>query len=121
MPKEMDEEDMREILKAFVKGAQNVEAAGFDGVEIYASHGYLLSQFLSPHTNRRKDQYGGSLENRMRFPMQVIEAVRKATGRDFIVGLRMNGDDFTPGGLTLDDARITLRNEETETIFSIMV
>jgi mycofactocin system FadH/OYE family oxidoreductase 2 len=114
MPKEIDDEDMEEILKAFIKGAQNVEAAGFDGVEIYAAHGYLLSQFLSPHTNRRRDQYGGNLENRMRFPIQVIEAVREATGKNFIIGLRMNGDDFTPGGLTLDDARIIAKKfEET--------
>lgn len=108
-PKEMEKEDMEEVLQGFVRGAKNVQQAGFDGVEIYAAHGYLLSQFLSPHTNKRKDEYGGTLENRMRFPLEVVQAVREGVGKDFVVGVRVNGDDFTAGGLVLRDAQVIAR------------
>ena len=114
IPKEMEREDMDEVIQGFVKGARNVKKAGFDGVEVYGAHGYLLSQFLSPHSNRRKDEYGGSLENRLRFPLEVINAVRKEVGSDFTVGFRLNGDDLTAGGLTLGDAKeIAKRVEST--------
>lgn len=121
-PKEMEKEDMEEIIEGYIQGAKNVQQAGFDGVEIYAAHGYLLSQFLSPHSNKRVDEYGGSLENRMRFPLEVIDAVRKAVGNEFLVGLRVNGDDFTAGGLNLDDAKaISKKFEDTKQIDYISV
>jgi len=122
IPKQMEKEDMEEIIERFIQGAKNVQQAGFDGVEIYAAHGYLLSQFLSPHSNKRVDEYGGSLENRMRFPLEVIDAVRKAVANDFLVGLRVNGDDFIAGGLTLDDAKaISKKFEDTKQIDYISV
>lgn len=121
-PKEMEKEDMEEVILGFVQGARNVQQAGFDGVEIYAAHGYLLSQFLSPHSNKREDEYGGSLEKRIRFPLEVIDAVRKEVGKDFVVGLRMNGDDFTTGGLTLQDTKIIAKKfAETKKIDFISV
>jgi 2,4-dienoyl-CoA reductase-like NADH-dependent reductase (Old Yellow Enzyme family) len=105
VPKEMEREDMEEVIDGFIRGARNEREAGFDGVEVYAAHGYLLSQFLSPHSNKRKDEYGGSFENRLRFPLEVIGAVRKEVGKDYVVGFRMNGDDLTPGGLSPEELK----------------
>ena len=80
------------------------KAAGFDAVRMQGCHGYLIHQFLSPRTNQRKDEYGGSLENRCRFGCEIVRSVRKAVGPDFPVIFRMNGDDFLEGGITLEDA-----------------
>lgn len=114
IPKEMEREDMEEVIQGFVKGARNVKKADFDGVEVYGAHGYLLSQFLSPHSNKREDEYGGSLENRLRFPLEVIDAVRREVGSDFTIGFRLNGDDFIPGSVGLEDAQeIAKRVEST--------
>ena len=99
MPKEMEKEDFDELIRHYVKGVINLQEAGFDGAEVYSAHGYLLSQFLSPHTNKRTDEYGGSLENRLRLHREIIAAIRKQVGKDFAIGFRINADDFTPGGL----------------------
>jgi 2,4-dienoyl-CoA reductase-like NADH-dependent reductase (Old Yellow Enzyme family)/thioredoxin reductase len=104
IPKEMDESDIREFIQAFAQAATNMREAGADGVEVFAAQGYLLSAFLSPNSNQRQDQYGGSLENRMRFLIETLQAVRGAAGKDFAVGVRMNGDDFTEGGIDLPAA-----------------
>lgn len=105
IPKAMETADIEEFVDAFARGTVNARKAGADGVELFAAQGYLLSEFLSPHTNRRTDRYGGSLDNRMRFLVESLQAIRKAAGDDFVVGVRMNGDDFTPGGLTLPEAQ----------------
>ena len=81
---------------------------GHDGVSIHAGHGYLISEFMSPYFNHREDEYGGSLENRLRFPIEVIKAVRETVGNDFVVGIRVNADEFLPGGYTLDDFLVML-------------
>ena len=78
--------------------AKIAEQAGFSGVQIHAAHGYLISQFLSPHHNRRQDQWGGSLENRMRFLLETYTAIRAAVGKDFLVGVKLNSADFQKGG-----------------------
>jgi 2,4-dienoyl-CoA reductase (NADPH2) len=98
-PREMTKDDIQEVKKAFAQGAVRAREAGFDGVEISASTGYLICQFLSPVTNQRSDEYGGSFENRTRFPREVVEAVRKAVGPDFIILMRVAGCDFVPGSL----------------------
>lgn len=100
IPKEMEAEDIEEYIDIYAKAAMNMQEAGADGVEVFAAQGYLLHEFLSPATNKRSDQYGGSLENRMRFLNEVIDAIRKAVGSDFVVGVRMNGDDFSADGIT---------------------
>lgn len=105
IPKAMEVEDIQDFIRAFVQGALNAEECGADGVELFAAQGYLLSEFLSPHTNKRSDQYGGSLENRARFLIEALTAIRKAVGRKFLLGVRMNGDDFTPGGLQIAEAQ----------------
>ena len=105
-PKPMDRDDIREIIEYHVRCARNAVAGGFDGIEIQSAHGYLLHQFLSPKFNERTDEYGGSLENRMRFGVEVLDAVRDAVGGGVAVGIRLAGDDEqTHGpGLTADDA-----------------
>jgi 2,4-dienoyl-CoA reductase-like NADH-dependent reductase (Old Yellow Enzyme family) len=101
-PHELTEEEIAEIVATFAAAARRVRDAGFDGVEIHGAHGFLIQQFLSPWSNRRQDAYGGSLENRLRFPLEVIAAVRRAVGDDFVVGLKFSAEEGVPGGITLD-------------------
>lgn len=100
----MTREDIRAVIDAFVKAAARAEKAGFDGVQIHAAHGYLLSQFLSPFYNRRNDEYGGSLENRVRIVLEVFESIRGKVGSDYPVMIKMNAQDFVEGGLNADEA-----------------
>lgn len=97
--KAIEIEDIQRIIGDFAAAAKRVQAAGMDGIEISAAHQHLIDQFWSPRTNQRTDEYGGSLENRMRFGMQVLNAVRDAVGADFCVGLRMCADEFHDDGL----------------------
>ena len=91
------------IIQAFALAAQRACQAGFDGVQIHAAHGYLLSQFLSPHFNRRKDLYGGSLENRSRIVLDILQRIRAALGRQFTVLIKTNSEDFLKHGSTVED------------------
>jgi 2,4-dienoyl-CoA reductase-like NADH-dependent reductase (Old Yellow Enzyme family) len=100
----LKEEEMGGLVEAFAQGARRAKEAGFDGVQIHAAHGYLLSQSLSPALNRRNDQYGGPLENRARLLMEVLEAVRGVVGGDFPLLVKLNSEDFLEGGLTLDES-----------------
>jgi 2,4-dienoyl-CoA reductase-like NADH-dependent reductase (Old Yellow Enzyme family)/glycine/D-amino acid oxidase-like deaminating enzyme len=102
-PKEMEDGDIRRIVRAFGVAAHRCKDGGLDGVEISAYAGHLIDQFLSPRMNRRSDRYGGSLDNRVRFAIEVFESVRSAVGDDFIVGVRMSADERAEGGLTQDD------------------
>ena len=98
----MEVEDIRRVIADFALAARRVKAAGLDGVEIAAAHQHLIDQFWSPRTNQRDDEWGGSLENRLRFGMEVLQAVRAEVGADFCVGLRMSGDEFHEDGLSHD-------------------
>jgi len=104
LPDEMTAEDIRAIVEAFGEGARRAKAWGFDGVQLHGAHGYLINQFLSPLTNRRGDDYGGSIENRSRFPLAVYHAVRSAVGEDFAVMIKLNASDNLSGGLAVEDA-----------------
>ena len=104
-PRELLEEEIPVIVDRFCNAAGRVQRAGFDMVEILAGTGYLISSFLSPLTNRRGDRYGGSLENRMRFGLEVVEAVRARVGRGFPLIVRLNGNDFMEGGIGSSDLR----------------
>jgi mycofactocin system FadH/OYE family oxidoreductase 2 len=107
MAKEMEIEDIRECIQFFAKSAAHVVEGGFDGIELQLGHSSLIRQFLSPATNFRQDGYGGSFKNRMRFCLEVLDAVRAAIPDDFTVGVRLNADEMHPrGGLTLDDAKM---------------
>ena len=104
-PDVMTESDIARVTDDFVSAALRVQKAGFDGVEIHAAHGYLLCQFFSPITNRRKDAWAGyTLEGRTRFPLSVIRAVRSAVGDSFPISVRYGCCDYLPGGSTVDDA-----------------
>ena len=105
VPKEMEPEDIKEIIEYFCRSAVHVREGGFDGIELQLGHSSLIRQFLSPLTNLRTDDYGGSVENRTRFAVEVIEAVRKTVGQDYTLGVRLCADEMTPGGLALDDVK----------------
>ena len=102
LPKAMDERDMRSVLDGWVTSAMLVQEGGFDGVEVHLANGYLLHQFISPIFNNRTDLHGGSAANRLRFPLAVIQAVRRAVGPTYAVGVRLPVDDLVPGGLDND-------------------
>ena len=97
-PRELEVDEIKEIANSFAQTALRLKKAGFDAVEVLSGTGYLISEFLSPLTNQRKDEYGGPLENRMRFGLEVMAAIQKAVGEDFPLIVRMNGNDFMPGG-----------------------
>lgn len=96
---EMTPAMIEHVVDAFAAAARRAEASGLDGVELHGAHGYLLAQFLSPLTNRRSDDFGGSLENRLRFPLAVLDAVRDAVSPGYPVGIRLSGNEQLPGGL----------------------
>jgi 2,4-dienoyl-CoA reductase-like NADH-dependent reductase (Old Yellow Enzyme family)/thioredoxin reductase len=103
-PRAMSEGEIREVVDAFGEAARRAGEAGFDALEIPFSHGYIIHQFLSPHTNRRKDGYGGSLQSRLRFGLEVLERVREMAGPRIPIVVRMNALDYVEGGLVLEDA-----------------
>ncbi len=113
-PHEMDADEMEELVWAFAECAALAEEGGFDGVELHGAHGNLIHQFLSPLTNQRTDEYGGGLENRLRFAMEVTRAVRARVGQDFVVGMRISGDEFVPGGLDLEQMKEIARRLSRE-------
>ena len=109
VPKAMDRADMDKVLTDFVNAALGAERAGFDLIELHFAHGYLLSTFLSPLTNQRTDEYGGSLENRLRFPMEIFAAVREVWPAAKPISVRISATDWAPGGFDKDDAVATAK------------
>jgi len=120
-PREMTRSDIIWVIENFAKAAQRAKDAGFDGVEILGSAGYLISQFLSPLTNKREDEYGGPLENRMRFGLEVLRAVRQQVGSDFPVSYRIAGNDFVPGSHTNEEAKAFAQALDREGVEAINV
>jgi|SRR5680860_37045 len=112
MPNEFTNEGIANIIKAFQNAARRTQEAGFDGVEIHSAHGYLLNQFFSPLTNKRTDEYGGNVHNRIRLHLQIIEAIRAAVGDDFPILLRLGASDFREGGITIDDSKVAAQEFE---------
>lgn len=106
VPRELTKEEIRNIVVAFGEAAIRVKEAGFDGVEIHSAHGYLLNQFFSPLSNKREDEYGGSVYNRIRIHLEVIKAVREAVGKEFPILLRLGASDYKDGGITIEDSKI---------------
>jgi len=103
VPHELEAEQIAELVRAFGEAARRCREAGLDGIELSMAHNHLIDQFWSPLFNQRLDEYGGSLENRMRFGFEVLRETRRFVGRDFVVGARISGDEFTRGGLTAAD------------------
>jgi anthraniloyl-CoA monooxygenase len=104
VPREMTREDMDRVREQFAAAARRGLEAGFDLLELHAAHGYLLSSFLSPVTNRRRDRYGGSLENRLRYPLEVFAALREAWPAERAVGVRISATDWVEGGIGVEDS-----------------
>ena len=102
-PRAMTEEQILDVVARFARTAGVLKAAGFDGVQVHSAHGYLLSQFLSPRTNRRDDRWGGSLDNRARLLLESVRAVRAAVGAEFPVAVKLNSSDFVKGGFEPDE------------------
>ena len=99
-------DELPQLVAAFARSAERAERLGFDAIELHAAHGYLLHEFLSPIANRRDDAYGGSLENRMRFPLQVVAAVRDAWPADRPLGVRVSATDWIEGGWDIDQTLV---------------
>lgn len=103
VPKELEEEEIQEVYQQYARAAVRAKKGGLDGIELHFGHGYLPQQFLSPYTNIRQDQYGGSFENRLRFGLELIDVVREAVGDEFVMGIRMSADELLECGLKLQD------------------
>ena len=108
-PRALREDEILDIIQRFATSAAVCEKAGFEGVQLHGAHGYLISQFLSPLTNKRQDQWGGSAENRMRFLLEIYKAVRAATSEQFIISVKLNSADFQRGGITEEDVIATFK------------
>lgn len=108
MPREVTPDEIQDIIRRFGHSAAICKKAGFSGVQIHGAHGYLVSQFLSPHHNQRTDQWGGSAENRRRFVLAVYAEIRKQVGPDFPVGIKLNSADFQRGGFTEEESMATI-------------
>ncbi len=100
-----DKEDLLEVAQLYAQAARRAKEAGFDGAEIHGGHGYLISSFISPYTNKRTDEYGGSLENRMRLALEVIAAIRAEVGRDFPLWFKLDSREIGRQGITIEDAK----------------
>jgi len=111
-PDDLSVEEVEKLIEAYGNAAERVRRAEFDGLGIHGAHGYLISQFLSPLTNHRKDAYGGDRERRVKFAQEVIKTARQVVGPDFPISFRMNGDDFLAGGIGIEDAKITAQKAE---------
>ncbi len=121
LPAEITGKDITRIINAFGEGAHRARDWGFDGVQLHGAHGYLINQFLSPLTNIRADEYGGSIENRCRFLMESYRTVRNTVGPDFPVMIKLNGSDNLIGGLTIEDAVFAAKALDNEGIDCIEV
>ncbi len=110
--KAMSKDDISYIVNAFADAGKRVQESGFDGVEIHAAHTYLINQFLSPYYNNRTDEYGGSLENRMRFLLEIYYKMREKVGNDFPIIVKLTASDFFAGGLTFDETRMICKKLE---------
>lgn len=105
IPHELSIVEIKEIIEQFGDCALRVKKAGFDGIEIHGAHGYLIAEFMSPYSNKRTDEYGGRLENRLRFPLEVIKNIREKCGDEFVVCFRISADEYVAGGRTIEDTK----------------
>jgi len=105
VPHELSIEEIEEIVRQFGMAGRRAKEAGFDGLEIHGAHGYLISEFMSPYTNKRHDAYGGDLLSRMKFPLEIIESVRREVGKDFPISFRYSGNEYVPDGRTIEESK----------------
>jgi len=112
VPEALDAAGLQRVKEGFVAAARRADALGLDAIEIHGAHGYLLHQFLSPLSNQRTDDYGGSLENRMRFPIEVFQAIRAEVSPEMVVGMRISASDWVEGGWDLEQSVVFARELE---------
>ena len=112
LPREIPTEEVYRLVEDFGNAALRAKKAGFDGVDIHGAHGYLIAQFMSGHANKRTDEFGGTFEGRMRFPLLIVRSVREKCGDDFIIGFRMSYDEKVPGGRTLEESLVVAHQLE---------
>jgi 2,4-dienoyl-CoA reductase-like NADH-dependent reductase (Old Yellow Enzyme family)/thioredoxin reductase len=120
-PRALTVPEIKDVIEAFAEAARRTKEAGFDAVEIHGAHGYLISQFLSPLTNRRNDQYGGDVRGRARFLLEILERVREKVGSGYPVLCRINGDDYIEGGIKLEEAKVIAKMLEDGGVNAIHV
>lgn len=106
VPRALEKSEIREMVNRYALIATNAKKAGYDLVEVHCAHGYLVNSFISPYLNKRDDEYGGCLENRLRFPTEIIKRIKEVTGGDYPVGVRISGDEFVEGGVTIKESPI---------------
>jgi len=121
VPHALTTEEILDMIEAFGEAARRAREAGFDLVEIHGAHGYLVTEFLSPLSNRRTDGYGGSIQNRARFSLEIIDKIREKAGNDFPIQFRISGSEFVDGGLTIGETRVIARLLEEKGAASISV
>ncbi len=119
--KAMTQSDINYIVHAFALASKRAQQSGFDALEIHAAHTYIINQFLSPYYNQRNDQYGGSLDNRMRFLLEIYREIRKQVGDDFPILVKLTASEFFEGGLTFDDTRVICKKLEEIGVDAIIV
>lgn len=119
--KAMTQEEIGYIVQAFAQASRRAMESGFDGIEIHAAHTYLINQFLSPYYNRREDQYGGSLDNRMRFLLEIYAETRKLVGDEFPILVKLTASEFFDGGLTFDETRLICQKLESIGVDAIII
>lgn len=120
-PHELTIDEIHEVQEAFVQAARRAKEAGFDAVEVHGAHGYLIAQFLSPFSNRRTDEYGGNLEGRARFAVEIVRKIRQTVGNDYPIFFRISGDEYVPGGLDLPQTKAIARMLESAGVDCISV
>lgn len=112
IPREMGHDDIHRIVKAFADASKRAKEAGFDGIEIHSAHAYLLNQFYSPLSNKRTDGYGGKIDGRIKFHIEIIKAIRETVGDNFLIALRLGACDYMDGGSTIEDGVYVARKFE---------
>jgi len=121
MPHALTIEEIEVLIGKFIMGATITKAADFDAVEIQGGHGYLITQFMSPYSNKREDEYGRDFEGRMKFPLGIVEGIRMVVGPDFPIIFRLSADEYVEGGLTLEDNKLIVRRLEAAGVDAISV
>ena len=121
IPKELTTEEVKVLVGKFGDTALRAKKCGFDGVEIHGGHGYLIAEFMSPYSNKRLDEYGGNLQNRVKFPTEIIKDIRAKCGDDFIICFRISGDEFIEGGRTIEDTKAIVKMLEAAGIDMVHV
>lgn len=104
-PRELDKEEVEELVNKYIDSAERAKKAGFDGIELHGAHGYLIGQFISSRTNKRDDKYGGDLEDRLTFSLEIIEGIKERLGEDFPISFRLSGDEFIEGGHGIEESK----------------